>query len=176
MLRRRPVDDALAQCDVLPQKGARIARQAIALAAANAAAQKGLDRSRLVVDQIWTGRGQYRKRMWVHGRGRTGVRTHRYTHLNVVIAESPAARSWAKLVRPYTQRPGKRFAPGGGGGFGSGGGGAAEPAAAAARRRPEAMDEAPAPWPGRGPAARWSGGGGARRPSFSQQQQQRERA
>jgi large subunit ribosomal protein L22 len=167
VLRRRPVDDALAQCDVLPQKGARIARQAIALAAANAAAQKGLDRSRLVVDQIWTGRGQYRKRMWVHGRGRTGVRTHRYTHLNVVIAESPAARSWAKLVRPYTQRPGKRFAPGG---VGGGAGGAVEPAAARRRPAAAAMEEAPAPWPGRGPAARWSGGGGARRPSFSQRE------
>lgn len=102
------MDDALAQCELLPLKGARIAKDAIKKAAANAIHQKGLDASSLVVDEIWVTKGQYRKRIWPHGRGSAGIRFTRYTHLNVIVRERPETRVWAKLVRPYQMRGQRR--------------------------------------------------------------------
>lgn len=108
VVRRRPVDDALAQCEVLPQKAARFVKDAIRKAAGNAIHQKGLRPEHLVVDEIWVTKGQYRKRVWPHARGKAGIRTMRYTHLNVKIRQREEIRSWAKLVKPYQMRSARR--------------------------------------------------------------------
>jgi len=58
-----------------------------------------LDPDRLVVENIWAGKGQYIKRLKIHARGRTGVMHHPHCHVTVVLQEVPIRDNERRLGR-----------------------------------------------------------------------------
>jgi len=58
-----------------------------------------LNPDRLLVDNIWAGKGLYIKRTNFHGRGRLGVLHHPHCHVSVVLREVPERESEARLGR-----------------------------------------------------------------------------
>jgi ribosomal protein L22 len=96
LVRRRPVDDALAQLAAVPRKSARLLRAAVANAAANAV-DAGGDPSRLVVERVWATKGRYTKRLWIMGRGYSSARETRRSHLNVEVTEAPEGAEFLEV-------------------------------------------------------------------------------
>ncbi|KAJ3333423.1 54S ribosomal protein L22, mitochondrial [Blyttiomyces sp. JEL0837] len=54
--------------------------------------QHGSDRSHWIVKESFVGKGQYLKRIKLHGRGRFGVMHHPSSHVKVVLQELPKSR------------------------------------------------------------------------------------
>jgi ribosomal protein L22 len=88
LVRRRPVEDALAQLGAVPRKSARLLRAAVANAAANAV-DAGADPARLVVSGVWATKGRSTKRLWPMSKGHSSARETRRAHLNVEVSEAP---------------------------------------------------------------------------------------
>ena len=87
MLRGLHIEDALIQCQVHPKKSAKICEKVLLSARANATNNHGLVASKLKVEEAWVGKGQYVKRVSMHGRGRAGVK-HKYrSHLTIILKE-----------------------------------------------------------------------------------------
>ena len=81
------IDDALIQCRIHPKKSAQICEKVLLSARANAINNHGLTDTKLKVEQAWVGKGQYMKRVRMHGRGRSGV-MHKYrSHLTIILKE-----------------------------------------------------------------------------------------
>lgn len=178
LLRRQRVDDALFQCDAAPKKAARIAREVIQSAAANAVNNHGMERSLLLIgnaysgtwrggerrvhlrwpssglapalrrlpsvhtcsrraqthaptltstcthrhpapptnrpitrrrtDRAEVGHSTHQKRVNIHGRGRSGVRHQRHSHLSIYLKEvdgvSEGGRRFTRVLRPLLER------------------------------------------------------------------------
>lgn len=87
ILRGLHIEDALIQCQVHPKKSAQICEKVLLSARANAVNNHGLVASKLKVEEAWVGKGQYIKRVAMHGRGRAGVK-HKYrSHLTIILKE-----------------------------------------------------------------------------------------
>eukprot|EP00878_Enallax_costatus_P015401 GHUV01016132.1.p1 GENE.GHUV01016132.1~~GHUV01016132.1.p1 ORF type:complete len:318 (+),score=85.66 GHUV01016132.1:280-1233(+) len=102
MIRRSYVDDAMAQLAVNPKKAAVFVMHAVANARNNAICA-GADASKVWVSEAYVTKGQYQKRVAIMGRGFSGVKETRKSHLNVTVQqidESDAAAAAAKLRRP----------------------------------------------------------------------------
>lgn len=92
LLRGLHIEDALIQCRVHHKKAARLCEKLLMSAKANAVTNHGLDASKLKVKEAWVGKGQYLRRISIHGRGRSGIR-HKYrSHLTVVLKEEATPR------------------------------------------------------------------------------------
>ena len=63
-------EDALIQCNLSPKRVAKTIGRVIQSAIGNAVNNQGLDRDRLVVAEATCGKGQYLRRVSIHGRGR----------------------------------------------------------------------------------------------------------
>ncbi|OZJ03148.1 hypothetical protein BZG36_03889 [Bifiguratus adelaidae] len=72
-IRGLPLSEAIAQMTFSPKRAAVKIRHNLAFAQKNALLQKGMKSEGLVVSQAWVGKGQYSKRIKIHGRGRMGV-------------------------------------------------------------------------------------------------------
>lgn len=103
VIRGLHIEDALIQCEVHPKKAARICKDVILSAKANAIHNHGLDASKLKVDQAWVGKGRYIKRTSIHGRGRSGIRHKYYSHLTVVLKEELTAKR-TKIIPMMQER------------------------------------------------------------------------
>jgi large subunit ribosomal protein L22 len=98
MVRRSFVDDALSQLAANPKKAAVFALHAIANARNNAICAGG-DPAKLWVAEAFVTKGRYRKYMAIMGRGNTGIKETRYSHLNVKVRQlDDTERSKAKAI------------------------------------------------------------------------------
>ena len=103
LLRGLHIEDALIQCRVHHKKAARMCEKLLMSAKANAVTNHGLDGSKLKVKEAWVGKGQYLRRISIHGRGRSGI-MHKYrTHLTVILKEEETPRR-TKIVPMLQER------------------------------------------------------------------------
>jgi len=58
-----------------------------------------LNPDRLLVDNIWAGKGEYLRRMNFHGRGRFGIMHHPHCHVTAILREVPAKDNERRLGR-----------------------------------------------------------------------------
>jgi large subunit ribosomal protein L22 len=111
------MEDALIQCRIHHKKSARICERVLLSARANATTNHGLDAARLCVSQAWVGKGQYLKRVSIHGRGRSGVLHKKRSHLTIILREADEPVPRRTRVIPMMQerkkmwniREGKKF-------------------------------------------------------------------
>ncbi|CAD7701823.1 unnamed protein product [Ostreobium quekettii] len=115
LVRRMPLAEAFRQCDVIPKKAARLVREVLKSAAANAEHNHRLRRANLTVEECFVTKGTNLYRTWWHGRGKVGKRTRYYSHLTVVLREADEAGAGtgggarvakALMDRPRSQGPG----------------------------------------------------------------------
>jgi large subunit ribosomal protein L22 len=98
MVRRSFVDDALSQLSANPKKAAVFVLHAIANARNNAICAGG-DPAKLWVAEAYVTKGRYRKYMAIMGRGNTGIKETRYSHLNVKVRQlDEGSRSTATVI------------------------------------------------------------------------------
>jgi ribosomal protein L22 len=90
LVRGLSVDEALAQCALLPKRAARVTERVLSSARANAAHNHGLEVGRLRVARAFVGKGTYLRRIRWHARGKSGVMHHPKAHLTVILEEQPA--------------------------------------------------------------------------------------
>jgi large subunit ribosomal protein L22 len=98
------IDDALIQCKIHNKKAARLTEKLLESARANAVNNHGLDGSQLMVDQAWVGKGQYLRRVSIHGRGRSGVMHKTRSHLTVVLKEEDNVPRKVKVMPMVQER------------------------------------------------------------------------
>jgi large subunit ribosomal protein L22 len=103
IIRGQHIDDAIIQCQIHTKKAAQMTGKLLESARANAVNNHGLDGSILNVDQAWVGKGQYLRRVSIHGRGRSGVMHKNRAHLTVVLKEGDAERR-VRVIKPVWER------------------------------------------------------------------------
>jgi large subunit ribosomal protein L22 len=81
-------EDALIQCNLSPKRVAKTIGKVIQSAIGNAVNNQGLDRDRLIVAEATCGKGQYLRRVSIHGRGRAGTMHRPRSHVRVTLEES----------------------------------------------------------------------------------------
>ena len=91
LIRGLRADDALIQCDMSPKRVAKTVAKVLQSAIGNAVNNQGLDRERLVVSSATVGKGEYLRRVSIHGRGRAGVMHRPRSHVRVTVEETDAA-------------------------------------------------------------------------------------
>jgi len=89
VIRGKPLREAMAILQVLPQKTAPIALKLLRSAAANAEHNYDLDPERLYVKRIFVDEGPRYKRWQPHARGRVGRKWRRTSHITVILDELP---------------------------------------------------------------------------------------
>lgn len=87
LVRRLHIDDALVQCQVAPNKAAKLCYKLLLSAKDNAVKDKGLDANKLHIDRAFVGKGQHFKRISMHARGRSATRLKYHSHLTIILAE-----------------------------------------------------------------------------------------
>mmetsp|Transcript_22456 Transcript_22456/g.31220 ORF Transcript_22456/g.31220 Transcript_22456/m.31220 type:complete len:241 (+) Transcript_22456:269-991(+) len=87
LVRFQPVEHAMIQCDLSAKKGAKIIKDVIKSAVANATHNHGLDKEKLIVGLIKADKGRHLKRIDIKGRGKTGLMKKYRSHLTVVVRE-----------------------------------------------------------------------------------------
>lgn len=103
VLRGLHIEDALIQCRVHHKKAARMCEKLLESAKANAVTNHGLDGANLKVDEAWVGKGQYLRRVSIHGRGRSGVMHKTRSHLTIVLKEEATPRK-TKVIPMLQER------------------------------------------------------------------------
>lgn len=104
VIRNQHIEDALIQCQIHPKKAARMTGKLLESARANAIHNHGLDGNNLKVDQAWVGKGQYLRRVSIHGRGRSGVMHKNRAHLTVVLKEEAGVARRTQVIKPVWER------------------------------------------------------------------------
>jgi large subunit ribosomal protein L22 len=104
IIRGQHIEDALIQCSIHTKKAARMTGKLLESAKANAVNNHGLDGDNLKVDQAWVGKGQYLRRVSIHGRGRSGVMHKNRAHLTVVLKEEPGLGRRVQVMPPVWER------------------------------------------------------------------------
>eukprot|EP01023_Acetabularia_acetabulum_P030113 TRINITY_DN2835_c0_g2_i2.p1 TRINITY_DN2835_c0_g2~~TRINITY_DN2835_c0_g2_i2.p1 ORF type:complete len:247 (-),score=28.14 TRINITY_DN2835_c0_g2_i2:244-984(-) len=104
LVRRLHLDDALVQVELCNKKSCRIVKRMLLTARANAVNNHSMNGDWLIVDRIWTGRGNCRKRLHLHGRGFSSIGTVYYAHLWIILREVPRYTGKCKFVKPWWER------------------------------------------------------------------------
>eukprot|EP01026_Neomeris_dumetosa_P020888 TRINITY_DN18457_c0_g1_i1.p1 TRINITY_DN18457_c0_g1~~TRINITY_DN18457_c0_g1_i1.p1 ORF type:complete len:244 (-),score=23.84 TRINITY_DN18457_c0_g1_i1:150-881(-) len=104
LVRRMHLDDALMQVELCNKKACRIVKRVLLAARANAVNNHQMNGDWLIVDRIWTGRGNCRKRVHIHGKGYVGIGTIYYAHLWVILREVPRYRGKVQYCKPWWER------------------------------------------------------------------------
>lgn len=113
VIRHMRVDDAIMQCRYSVKKASKIVESALVSAYANATNNHSMDGERLYVEHAFVGKGQYLKRIRMHGRGRSATMYKYRSHLTVVLEEravklaSHAKVASTRLKKPLLMRPTK---------------------------------------------------------------------
>ncbi|GAU34722.1 hypothetical protein TSUD_16950 [Trifolium subterraneum] len=87
LVRGMLVKDALLQLQVTIKRASKTVYQVIHSARANAAHNHGLDPDRLIVAEAFVGKGDFKKRVSYHGKGRSGIMHKPECRLTVVVRE-----------------------------------------------------------------------------------------
>ena len=85
LIRGKPVEEALAILEFLPQGSARIVWKTVKSAAANAENNFNLDPDQLVVKSATAGDARTLKRFRPRSRGRVSPLLKRYSHIEIVV-------------------------------------------------------------------------------------------
>ncbi len=80
----KPIDHAILQMQFSSKRAAQRVKSTLALARDHAA-EKGMDVTRLVVDEAWVGKGTYLARVDLKGRSRMGKKHHPSAKLSIVL-------------------------------------------------------------------------------------------
>jgi ribosomal protein L22 len=88
LVRGLSVEEALAQCALLPKRAARVTEKVLLSARANATHNHGLAPLSLRVARAFVGKGTYLRRIKWHARGKSGMMHHPKAHLTVVLEEA----------------------------------------------------------------------------------------
>ncbi len=91
LVRGLSVEEALAQCALLPKRAARVTEKVLLSARANATHNHGLAPLSLRVSRAFVGKGTYLRRIKWHARGKSGMMHHPKAHLTVVLEEAAPA-------------------------------------------------------------------------------------
>ena len=89
IVRRLPVEQAIAQSRVSNKKASRFLETALRSALANATHNHGMDAAKLWVNEVHVGKGQFLKTYAYHARGRIGIMHKKRAHLTVILGEAP---------------------------------------------------------------------------------------
>ncbi|KIJ57100.1 hypothetical protein M422DRAFT_40625 [Sphaerobolus stellatus SS14] len=96
----KPIDYAILQMEFSEKRAAKRLKNMLVVARKHAIEQKGLDHSKLVVDEAWVTKGQkVLKRVDIKGRGRTGIKQHPDSKITVILREGKTVEEKAKLLR-----------------------------------------------------------------------------
>ncbi|XP_019457240.1 PREDICTED: uncharacterized protein LOC109357687 [Lupinus angustifolius] len=98
LVRGMLVKDALMQLQLTVKRAAKTVFQVINSAKANGSHNHGLDPERLVVDEAFVGKGYFKKRVNIHGRGKCGMKVRPECRLTVVLREITPEEE-AKIAR-----------------------------------------------------------------------------
>ncbi|XP_020218548.1 uncharacterized protein LOC109801831 [Cajanus cajan] len=98
LVRGMLVKDALMQLELTIKRAAKTVYQVIHSARANASHNHGLDPERLIVAEAFVGKGNFKKRIWYHGRGNAGIRVRAECRLTIVVREITAEEE-AEIAR-----------------------------------------------------------------------------
>ncbi len=85
LIKGKPVGEALAVLEFLPQRSARIIWKTVKSAAANAETNYDLDPDGLVVKSAIAGDARILKRFRARSRGRVSPLSRRYSHIEIVV-------------------------------------------------------------------------------------------
>lgn len=88
LVRGMRVEDALLQLQLTVKRAAKTVYQVIHSARANATHNHGLDADRLLVAEAFVGKGNFRKTIAYHARGKSGIRVRAECRLTVVVRET----------------------------------------------------------------------------------------
>ena len=87
-IRRKPISEAVAILENLPNKGAHFLKKVVQSAAANALNQNNmLDEDSLYIKELLVDMGPTQKRMWPRSRGRADRLLKRSSHISVIVDE-----------------------------------------------------------------------------------------
>ncbi|KAE9613816.1 putative ribosomal protein L22/L17 [Lupinus albus] len=98
LVRGMLVKDALMQLHLTVKRAAKTVYQVINSAKANGSHNHGLDPERLIVDEAFVGKGYFKKRVNIHGRGKCGMKVRPECRLTVVLREITPEEE-AKIAR-----------------------------------------------------------------------------
>jgi large subunit ribosomal protein L22 len=97
VIRGLRVEDALIQCDMSPKRVAKTVGKVILSAIGNGVNNQGLDRDRLVISEAVVGKGQYLRRVSMHGRGRSGTMHRPRSHVTIKLEENDTVKSRVQI-------------------------------------------------------------------------------
>lgn len=109
-IRRRVVDEALAQLTLSNKRAAWWLAKTVRSAAANAVHSKGMsdmDMRNLRVEEAFVGHGRHLKRLDIKGAGTSGIRKRKRCHLTVVVSDRPAQSAVQSQSHVYSSTHGK---------------------------------------------------------------------
>lgn len=85
LIKGKPVDEAMAMLEFLPQRSARIVRKTVRSAVANAENNYDLDPDQLIIKSATAGDARTLKRFRARSRGRMSPQLKRYSHIEIVV-------------------------------------------------------------------------------------------
>ncbi|KAJ4897422.1 Ribosomal protein L22p/L17e family protein [Raphanus sativus] len=88
LVRGMRVEDALMQLQVTVKRASHTVYRVIHAARANASHNHGLDPDRLIIAEAFVGKGLFKKRISIHGKGKSGVMIRPECRLTVVVRET----------------------------------------------------------------------------------------
>lgn len=117
----KPIDHAILQMQFSSKRAASRIKSMLVLARDHAIATKGMDRKRILVSEAWVGKAVKQTKMieW-KGRMHTGVITHQWSHMDVVLRmgktkeeiEGEKVKKWNRKVGRLTNaKPAETHAP-----------------------------------------------------------------
>ncbi|KAL6780293.1 MRPL22 [Auxenochlorella protothecoides x Auxenochlorella symbiontica] len=110
VLRGQSIHDAIIQCQMSVKKAAKLCEEAIVECRKKAIDQNGVDPQKLLIDEMWVGKGQYLKRNSMHARGRSGV-LHKYrSHLTIMMREDAEMEVRTRVIPMAAERAARRHA------------------------------------------------------------------
>jgi large subunit ribosomal protein L22 len=88
LIRKKPYVEAMAILEAMPQKGAKLLRDVMQSACANAMnVNSKLDEDSLYVTQLMVDEGPRMKRVWPRSHGRRDILLKRMSHITIVLDE-----------------------------------------------------------------------------------------
>ncbi|KAJ4887730.1 Ribosomal protein L22p/L17e family protein [Raphanus sativus] len=88
LVRGMRVEDALMQLQVTVKRASHTVYRVIHAARANASHNHGLDPDRLIIAEAFVGKGLFKKRISIHGKGKCGLMIRPECRLTVVVRET----------------------------------------------------------------------------------------
>lgn len=105
LVRKMHISDALINMEIREKKPAKLVKEALKSAFANAVNNHGMDADKLFVAECFVGKGRHLKRIRMHGMGKSAMMKKYRSHLTVKLEESETVEAKTKVVRPLLERP-----------------------------------------------------------------------